>query len=57
MGDHFSQKLASASDTHPMSELAVTEGYRPGAEYGGDPCMYNVGIDIMYTPVIICLHQ
>lgn len=40
-----------------MSELAVTEGYRSGAEYGDDPCMYNVGIDIMYTPVIICLHQ
>ena len=42
----FSQKLASALDTWSMSELTVTEGYRLGAGYGDDPCIYNVGIDI-----------
>ena len=53
---NYLQKLASASECHLMSELAVTEGYKLGAINGEGPSMHKIGIDIRFHCPTYLIH-
>ena len=53
---NYLQKLASASESRLMSELAVAEGYKLGDIHGEGPSMHKIGVDIRFVLIYQCIH-